>query len=57
MCNRYRPANVVRIRDPFGFTYIESDTPMDDRYRTSGNGPLQPGPPSAGGSLWLGSGA
>lgn len=44
MCNRYRPASVVRIRDTFGFTYIESDTPLEDRYRTSGIGPLQPGP-------------
>lgn len=28
MCNRYRPASVVRIRDAFGFTYIESGGPL-----------------------------
>jgi putative SOS response-associated peptidase YedK len=44
MCNRYRPTSVVRIRDIFGFTYIESGPPMEDRYRTTGIGPLQPGP-------------
>jgi hypothetical protein len=42
MCNRYRPASVVRIRDVFGFTYIESGP--DLRYNTDGIGPLQPGP-------------
>lgn len=44
MCNRYRPASVVRIRDVFGFTYIESGQPLEERWRTSGIGPLQPGP-------------
>lgn len=41
MCNRYRPASVVRIRDVFGFTYIESDTPL---YNAGGIGPWQQGP-------------
>lgn len=41
MCNRYRPASVVRIRDVFGFTYIESDTPL---YNAGGIGPWQRGP-------------
>lgn len=41
MCNRYRPASVVRIRDAFGFTYIESGP--DLRYNAA-IGPLQPGP-------------
>jgi putative SOS response-associated peptidase YedK len=44
MCNRYRAASIVRIRDTFGFTYIESGPPIEERYRTSGIGPLQPGP-------------
>lgn len=44
MCNRYRAASVTRIRDRFGFTYIESGPPLEDRYRTTGIGPLQPGP-------------
>lgn len=42
MCNRYRPASVVRIRDAFGFTYIESGPDM--RVNDRGIGPLQPGP-------------
>jgi len=29
MCNRYRPTDVVRIRDVFGFTYIESGPHAD----------------------------
>lgn len=37
-----RPASVVRIRDVFGFTYIESGP--DLRYNTAGVGPLQAGP-------------
>lgn len=41
MCNRYRPASVVRIRDVFGFTLIESGPPL---YRTDGIGPWQTGP-------------
>jgi putative SOS response-associated peptidase YedK len=41
MCNRYRPASVVRIRDVFGFTYIESGPPREYR---AGIGPKQPGP-------------
>ena len=41
MCNRYRAASVVRIRDVFGFTYIESGPPL---YRTDGIGPWQTGP-------------
>jgi putative SOS response-associated peptidase YedK len=44
MCNRYRATSVIRIRDHFGFTYIESGPPMEERYRTTGIGPLQPGP-------------
>jgi len=44
MCNRYRPTSVVRIRDVFGFTYIESGPPLEERYKASGIGPLQPGP-------------
>jgi putative SOS response-associated peptidase YedK len=44
MCNRYRPASVVRTRDAFGFTYIESGPQIEERYRTTGIGPLQPGP-------------
>ena len=44
MCNRYRAASVVRIRDVFGFTYIESGPPLQERYKTTGIGPLQPGP-------------
>ena len=42
MCNRYRPASVARIRDVFGFTYIESGP--DLRYNTAGIGPQQAGP-------------
>jgi len=44
MCNRYRAASVVRIRDVFGFTYIESGPPIEYRYQLTGIGPLQPGP-------------
>lgn len=44
MCNRYRAASVVRIRDAFGFTYIESGPPREYRYSTEGIGPLQAGP-------------
>ena len=44
MCNRYRASSVVSIRDVFGFTYIESGPPLQERYKTSGIGPLQPGP-------------
>jgi putative SOS response-associated peptidase YedK len=40
MCNRYRPANVTRIRDAFGFTYIE-DGP---EYNPRGIGPRLQGP-------------
>lgn len=42
MCNRYRPASVVRIRDAFGWTHLESGP--DLRWNTAGIGPLQPGP-------------
>jgi putative SOS response-associated peptidase YedK len=51
MCNRYRPASVVRIRDFFGFTYIESGP--DLRYN-AGIGPLQPGPFILGKELVVG---
>lgn len=51
MCNRYRPASVVRIRDVFGFTYIESGP--DLRYN-AGIGPLQPGPFIRGKELVVG---
>jgi putative SOS response-associated peptidase YedK len=44
MCNRYRAASVVRIRDIFGFTYIESGPRIEHRYVTTGIGPLQRGP-------------
>jgi putative SOS response-associated peptidase YedK len=44
MCNRYRAASIARIRDVFGFTYIESGPPLECRYKTTGIGPLQPGP-------------
>lgn len=44
MCNRYRPASVTRIRDAFGFTHIEAAEPMQERYKTTGIGPLQAGP-------------
>lgn len=44
MCNRYRPASVTRIRDAFGFTYIEDGPLLQERYNTAGIGPLQPGP-------------
>jgi putative SOS response-associated peptidase YedK len=44
MCNRYRASSITRIRDVFGFTYIESGPPLEERYKTSGIGPLQPGP-------------
>lgn len=55
MCNRYRPASVVRIRDCFGFTYIESGGEALPDYRTGGIGPLQPGPfIRAGGRLQVG---
>jgi putative SOS response-associated peptidase YedK len=40
MCNRYRPANITRIRDAFGITYIE-DGPQ---YNPRGIGPWQQGP-------------
>jgi hypothetical protein len=46
MCNRYRASSVVKIRDRFGFTYIESGPPIEHRYVTSGIGPLQTGPAS-----------
>lgn len=42
MCNRYRPASVVRVRDAFGWTYIESGPDIRD-YKP-GIGPLQLGP-------------
>jgi putative SOS response-associated peptidase YedK len=42
MCNRYRPASVVRIRDVFGFTYLESGPDIRD-WRPA-IGPLQLGP-------------
>lgn len=35
MCNRYRPASVVRIRDTFGWTNIESGP--DLRYNADGD--------------------
>ncbi|MEJ8837739.1 SOS response-associated peptidase [Ramlibacter sp. AN1133] len=55
MCNRYRPASVARVRDVFGFTYIESGPPLEERYRTSGIGPLQAGPfIRKGGGLMVG---
>jgi putative SOS response-associated peptidase YedK len=41
VCNRIRPASVVRVRDLFGFTYIESGPPRP--YRAA-IGPLQDGP-------------
>lgn len=41
MCNRYRPSSVVRIRDAFGFTHIESGPPRP--YRAA-IGPQQDGP-------------
>lgn len=44
MCNRYRAASVTRVRDAFGFTYIESGPPIAPRYSTAGIGPLQAGP-------------
>lgn len=44
MCNRYRPAEVTRIRDKFGWTYIEDGLPIAPRYNAAGIGPLQPGP-------------
>jgi putative SOS response-associated peptidase YedK len=44
MCNRYRAASVIRIRDVFGFTYIESGPPLQERYSTTGIGPLQAAP-------------
>lgn len=54
MCNRYRPASVTRIRDVFGFSYLEDGPPLEDRYRTSGIGPLQPGPFIRRGELVIG---
>jgi putative SOS response-associated peptidase YedK len=54
MCNRYRPASVVRVRDMFGFTYIESGPPLQDRFKASGIGPLQPGPFVRGDELVIG---
>jgi putative SOS response-associated peptidase YedK len=50
MCNRYRPANITRIRDAFGFTYIE-DGP---EYNPRGIGPLQQGPFVRAGGLVVG---
>jgi putative SOS response-associated peptidase YedK len=44
MCNRYRAASVVRIRNLFGFTYVESGPPVEHRYATTGIGPWQQGP-------------
>jgi hypothetical protein len=44
MCNRYRASSITRIRDIFGFTDIESRPPMEERYKTTGTCPLQPGP-------------
>jgi putative SOS response-associated peptidase YedK len=41
MCNRCRPTSVVRYRDAFGMTYIESGPPRP--YRAA-IGPLQDGP-------------
>lgn len=49
MCNRYRASSITRIRNIFGFTYIESGLPMRERYKTTGIGPLQPGPFVRGG--------
>lgn len=43
MCNRYRPASVVRIRDAFGVTYIESGPDLRE-WNPRGLGPLQFGP-------------
>jgi putative SOS response-associated peptidase YedK len=40
MCNRYRPANITRVRDAFGFTHIE-DGP---EYSPRGIGPWHQGP-------------
>jgi putative SOS response-associated peptidase YedK len=54
MCNRYRAASVVRIRDRFGFTYIESGPPREYRYNTTGIGPLQSGPFIRGRELVVG---
>lgn len=52
MCNRYRAASVVRIRDVFGFTYIESGPPLE---RRAAIGPLQEGPfVRAGGEVVFG---
>jgi putative SOS response-associated peptidase YedK len=42
MCNRYRFASVTRIRDAFGFTYIEDGPDMRDLKPAIG--PLQLGP-------------
>lgn len=44
----------MRIRDAFGFTYIESDAPLQERYRSGGIGPLQPGPFVHRGGLAIG---
>jgi len=44
MCNRYRASNVVRIRDAFGFTYIESGPQREPRYNLSYIAPLKLGP-------------
>jgi putative SOS response-associated peptidase YedK len=54
MCNRYRASSVVRIRDTFGFTYVESGPPLEERYRTTGIGPLQAGPFIRGRELVVG---
>jgi putative SOS response-associated peptidase YedK len=52
MCNRYRPSSVVRIRDAFGFTYIESGP--DLRLKPA-IGPLQYSPfVRAGGEVRVG---
>ena len=52
MCNRYRPASVVHIRDVFGFIYIESGP--DLRYNADGIGPLQLGPFVVPGRMMVG---
>lgn len=55
MCNRYRPASIVRIRDVFGFTYIESGPERETRYNFAGIGPWQLGPfVRAGGRIEVG---
>ena len=51
MCNRYRPVSVVRYRDIFGFTYIESGPQRPWR---AAIGPLQDGPFIRAGGLAVG---